>query len=409
LKSYLERSGTVYTPEGSGTLAGAHCMVIPVYDENDSIYQTLASVKAALQRSPEPVKVLLVINEPANAPENARQNNRRLLESLKKNDGKYDGGLSVNDELLFIDLTDKDIPIKYRNVGNARKAGFDTALAQSDGKVTDKKRLFFSLDADTTVAPDYFAGAFEWIKSNPDAAGAVFHFEHRFAGSDPRLDLAAMKYEIYLRDYACKLRSCGSAYGFWTIGSAFMCNAADYMRCGGMRRNNAGEDFYFLQALRKTGSIGTVPGTTVYPAGRLSERVPFGTGPAIARQLTGIEQKLYHPAIFDLLQKFFQAAAAADAAELRGGIVQFAPAKLQEFFQTVSFAGVWQKIVKNTPGRADALQRALHTYCDGFFVLKFAHYLEETHPDEFPRQVLPSAEKIPEMLQQMRKRDRQQC
>ena len=406
MKDYLTRSGTIQPLSCPPGKAAAHYMVIPVYDENTYLAQTLRSVKAALRHSPQPVKVLLVINEPLDAPPEARENNRKLLESLKKSDGKFDGGLASSDELLFIDLTDKDIPQKYRNVGNARKVGFDSALAQSDGKVTDKNRWLFSLDADTLIAEDYFAKAFEWISNNRGYAGAVFHFEHRFESGNAALDLAAMKYEIYLRDYAAKLGSCGSAYGFWTIGSAFMCNAADYMRCGGMRRNNAGEDFYFLQALRKVGTIGIVPDTSVYPAGRISNRVPFGTGPAIARQLAGAEQMLTAPAIFEILHEFFQAVKSADTGLLSGDLTRMAPEKLQEFFQSISFAGIWKKIAANTPKNPEALRRALHIYCDGFFVIKFVHFLEENYPAEFPRQQLPADEKIPPLLDRLRENDR---
>ena len=164
---YLKRSD-IYPIEPAGALhwENTHAVVIPVYDENDHIAATLASIKAALQRSPEPVKTVLVINEPINAAPEARENNRELLASLRKNDGKYDGGLAVGNELFFIDLTDKEIAEKFRTVGNARKAGFDGVIAANDGKMTDNDRLFFSLDADTLVAEDYFEKAILWAKAN---------------------------------------------------------------------------------------------------------------------------------------------------------------------------------------------------------------------------------------------------
>ena len=175
---YLQRSD-IHPMEPAAALTGKeHVAVIPVYDENDSIGSTLLSIKKAMLRSPEPVIAVLVINEPADAPPAARANNRQLLESLQKNDGKFDGTLSVGNELFFINLIDKDIPNKFRNVGNARKTGFDGAISANDGKVTDNDRLFFSLEADTLVGEDYFEKAILWAKANPAAAGAVFHFEH---------------------------------------------------------------------------------------------------------------------------------------------------------------------------------------------------------------------------------------
>ena len=335
MSSYLERNPTPYQLEPVCPEA-VHYVLIPVFDENDFLPQTLSSLQSALRRSPEPAAVVLILNEPRNCSAAAYRHNRELLNSLQKNDGKYNGGLIIGKELFYINLLDKDIPDKFRTVGNARKIGFDAVIKANDGKVTAKNRWLFSLDADTLISEDYFAAAWEWIKANPAAAGAVFHFEHRCDGETPAVVQAAVRYEIFLRDYAWKLRSCGSAYGFWTIGSAFMCNALDYMRCGGMRRNAAGEDFYFLQALRKTGYVGVVPGGCVYPAGRLSERVPFGTGPAIASDLSGRGIKLYHPGGFELLAEFFGAVNQSSYEQLTGIISLRAPELLQEFFRKLN-------------------------------------------------------------------------
>jgi len=402
LKSYLERNPLLYPPEPSGDAGKAgHFAIIPVYDENAHIYSTLASVKTALIRSPEPVKVILVLNEPANAPAGACQRNRELLASLQKNDGKYDGGLSVGRELFFINLLDKEIKTKFRTVGNARKCGFDGALHQIDGQVTDQNSLLFSLDADTLVSPDYFISALQYFRLHPELAGAVFDFEHRLSGIR-ELDLAAMRYEIYLRDYSCKLKNARSEYWFWTIGSAFACTARDYMRCGGMRRHAAGEDFYFLQALRKVGRIGVVPDCRVYPAGRVSDRVPFGTGPAIARQLQGEMPELYNPDSFELLKAFFLHCETLEYDQLTGAITGAAETELQEFFQTLDFDCIWAKIVRNTPRCREKLLEALHIYCDGFFIIKFCHWLEQQYPGKFARQKMFSDELLAEKLHALR-------
>lgn len=405
MNKYLERAAAVYPCEPCcmQISGNTHFAVIPIYDENENIFHTLASIKNALQHSPELVKIILVVNEPPTAPEKARLANSQLLESLRKNDGKYDGELSVGGNLFFIDLTNKGLPEKFCNVGNARKTGFDSVIAQSDGKVTEKSTWLFSLDADTSVAPDYFQQALLWAKNHPAAGGAVFHFEHRFESGNEALDLAAMRYEIYLRDYAYKLRSCGSRYGFWTIGSAFMCNMSDYMRCGGMRRCAAGEDFYFLQALNKVAPVGTVPGTTVYPAGRVSDRVPFGTGPAIAAELAGRKQELYNQNCFDLLKEFFSLAEKSQYSQLVQ-IAEFtAESLVGKYLKILDFAAIWQKIVRNTPKNHPALLNALHTYCDGFFILKFCHWLEENYPEEFSRIPLPDDLPAAEYLEKQRK------
>ena len=404
---YLRRSN-LYAVEPALSLTGnEHIAVIPVYDENAAIAATLSSIKKAMQRSPEPVIVILVINEPLNAPAAARADNRQLLASLRKNDGKFDGTLAIGTELFFIDLIDKEIPDKFRNVGNARKTGFDGAIFANDGNLTDKDPLLFSLDADTLIAEDYFEKAILWAKANPAAAGAVFHFEHRFESSDAAVNRAAMHYEIYLRDYAWKLKETTTPYAFWTIGSAFMCRMSSYVNCGGMRRNAAGEDFYFLQALCKTGPVGVVPESAVYPSGRVSSRVPFGTGPAIQQSVDGKVIKLYNQRCFDELKAFFTAAANAGYSDLSDNIQELMPQYVKEFLQQQDFSSLWAKIIKNTPKNQRSVLKALHTYCDGFFIMKFCHYLEEKYPQEFARQELDIPGDTAEYLQKLRQLDRQ--
>jgi len=50
-----------------------------------------------------------------------------------------------------------------------------------------------------------------------------------------------------------------------------------------MNRRKAGEDFYFLHKLVLLGPYGNISSTTVYPAARTSDRVPFGTGAAMKK------------------------------------------------------------------------------------------------------------------------------
>jgi hypothetical protein len=52
-----------------------------------------------------------------------------------------------------------------------------------------------------------------------------------------------------------------------------------------MSRRQAGEDFYFIQKVAMQGRYGECRTTRVHPSPRPSDRVPFGTGPDIARQI----------------------------------------------------------------------------------------------------------------------------
>jgi hypothetical protein len=56
-----------------------------------------------------------------------------------------------------------------------------------------------------------------------------------------------------------------------------------YRAVRGMTPKMSGEDFYFLQKLRKFGKMVFHNPEKVYPAARFSDRVYFGTGPAMIR------------------------------------------------------------------------------------------------------------------------------
>ena len=58
----------------------------------------------------------------------------------------------------------------------------------------------------------------------------------------------------------------------------------------------AGEDFYLLQQLSKTGcKISMIEKAFVYPSDRHSERVPFGTGKAVGDIIENGNWQTYHP------------------------------------------------------------------------------------------------------------------
>jgi hypothetical protein len=99
----------------------------------------------------------------------------------------------------------------------------------------------------------------------------------------------------------------GYPYPMFTVGSAFAVKAEAYVKRGGMNRRQAGEDFYFLQNLVQIGPVGEITGTTVHPSARLSDRVPFGTGPVLQKWMNGEEDlsKTYNFQAFSDLKQFF--------------------------------------------------------------------------------------------------------
>jgi hypothetical protein len=80
-----------------------------------------------------------------------------------------------------------------------------------------------------------------------------------------------------------------------------------YKKVGGMTPVMSGEDFYFLQKLKKSGELGIWANTVAYPSPRFSDRVNFGTGPALIKGETGDwdSYPFYAPDLFDKVEQTF--------------------------------------------------------------------------------------------------------
>lgn len=321
-------------------------VVIPAYDELEQLPQTLQSLRRC--QGVENSAVIVVVNHPAGGNEKA---SLELLEILREQPVYT---------LYLPDLSG--------GVGAARKAGMDAFLA-SQLPENMEKCVIFSLDADTLVEPDYLQKGAAAVLPG----GAVtFSFVHRPADNAAQ-QRAIERYEAYLHRYVVKLREAGSPYAFFTIGSAFAVRGDVYLRVGGMKVRQAGEDFYFLQAVAKSFQVRECSEVVVHPSPRLSSRVPFGTGPAVADLLAG--KKL--PEIPD--HAFMQLAAVLDKAAGEvladpGKFVDGLPEKSGEFFRQEKFIEVWKRVLNNLPERPGARERAFNEWFDGLKTLRFLHF-----------------------------------
>jgi hypothetical protein len=222
--------------------------------------------------------------------------------------------------------------------------------------------------------------------------GALIPFCHR-SGSSPEQDRAMRRYELFLRAYVLGLSRAGSPYAFHTVGSAMACLAEPYARMGGMNLRAAGEDFYFLQNLAKTGGIAQVKGTVVYPSARASNRVPFGTGRSISK-LLGNEKAavlFYQKDCFQVLRDWLTLI--AQNLESEGEDIQAEAerisAHLAEHLHSIGFITVWDKLRKNFRERS-TLMSAFHGWFDGLKTMKLIHYLSaDPLPRSDPEHVMP--------------------
>jgi hypothetical protein len=199
-----------------------------------------------------------------------------------------------------------ELPKKWAGVGLARKSAMDEALLRFN-KLEKPNGIIVSLDADTLVEENYLVEIENHFKEYPENVGATIAFQHQTEGLSEKQFRGIKLYEKYLLYYRNALAFIGYPNPMFTIGSAFAVTAEGYVKRGGMTRRQAGEDFYFLQTLAQTGVVGEITSTMVFPSARTSDRIPFGTGPAIAKWMKD-EADLtltYNFQAFIDLKKFF--------------------------------------------------------------------------------------------------------
>jgi len=170
---------------------------------------------------------------------------------------------------------------KKSGVGWARKTVMD--------RISDIARpedIILSIDADTIFSADYLASVAGAFAAQPKAMGLSVPYYHRLP-DDPVAARAILRYEIYMRYYVLNLQRISSPYAFTALGSAIACPVWAYRSVKGLTPKHSGEDFYFLQKLRKAGPVMQWIDEKVYPSARFSSRVNFGTGPAMIRGSSG--------------------------------------------------------------------------------------------------------------------------
>lgn len=348
-------------------------VVIPVLAEHPRFLDTLSDLAQSGKEAREATLILLVVNNRAQGVADLDDcaNNLEALNALEQ--GAHPNGLRI----AWVDAAREgsELPPK-EGVGLARKIGLDWAL-EVLVRHHDGRGALICLDADTRVDADYLDHIDDYFQSGSRWA-AVLEYAHPLDG-DAEETRAILCYEIFLRYFALSLAWAGSPFACHTIGSAMACTVEAYAACGGMRRRQAGEDFYFLQALGKTGRVDCLNDVIVRPASRPSHRVPFGTGKRVQRFLDGEhdEYRLYHPESYGVLRDWFALAnSEASAEELmeKAGVIR---AELGTFLEAEDFPTAWDRVVGQHRDAA-ARQRQFHLWCDGLRTLRLLHHLRDT-------------------------------
>jgi len=188
-------------------------------------------------------------------------------------------------------------PEKKGGVGWARKTIMDYIVT-----IANKNDIIVSIDADTFYPSNYLESIFNFFSNYKTTEGIAIPYYHNL--NNDITDRLILRYEIYMRYFVLNMMRIGNPYGYTALGSAMAFPVWAYIKAGGLTPVAAGEDFYFLQKLVKIGKIGVWCSSIAYPSSRFSDRVLFGTGPALIKGEKGdwASYPHYHFNLFDKIE-----------------------------------------------------------------------------------------------------------
>src|SRR6056297_3056479 len=370
-----------------------YIIVIPCYNE-DNIVETLNSIWNC-QRPPFAVEVIIVINEPETVDEQIKKQNSKTYSEVQ-HWIKSHSDIALRFFVFYV----QNIPLKIAGAGYARKLGMDEALYRFN-QIAQEEGVILSLDGDAKVASNYLTEIGKHFAQNPRTNVATIYFEHPLSGNEYSSPIypAITIYELYLRYYKHAFQFIRFPYSYYTVGSCFAVSAKAYAKQGGMNSKQAGEDFYFLHKVFPLGNCDEINTTCVYPSPRISQRVPFGTGPMVNQIINSGNDDLltYDLRCFTDLKAFLQIVDQlykSSPVELNDIIYQL-PLPIADFLNENQFFIAIEEINQNCAGLNSFLKR-FFVWFNAFKVLK---YLNATTEKYYPKtNLLAELEKLAEKL-----------
>ncbi|MCF8368925.1 MAG: glycosyltransferase [Bacteroidales bacterium] len=336
-------------------------IALPCMDELENISGFIQCVKNQTYRN---YKLFVCVNQPElwwTSPDNLEicLRNQQTLSYLRA---------SLNQiPLQIIDKSSQGEGWKGKKtgVGYARKILMDTIASEAADH-----DIILSLDADTTFNPTYFQSLIDSFRHYPKAVAMSVPYYHALT-ENAKKDRAILHYEIYMRYYALNLWRIKNPYAFTAIGSAIAVPVNAYKKIGGITPHKSGEDFYFLQKLRKFGNVLCWNEEKVYPAARYSDRVGFGTGPAMIKGSGGdwSSYPIYSFKHFDEIKITYEL-----FPELFSGDV---PSPMDAFIaQKFDEDNIWVKLRENFKNRENFVRACMHKI-DAFRILQYLKWKQK--------------------------------
>ncbi|MDR3309112.1 MAG: glycosyltransferase [Tannerella sp.] len=335
-------------------------VIIPCYDEA-FVFDTLKSLDEA-SPAHSAVEVIVNVNSGENSSPEVVSANRATYAALQQMAEAH-----AYRSFRLLPLIVEGTIRKKNGVGYARKTAMDEAVRRF-ADIDRPDGLIVSLDADALVDKDYFL-AIEHAADDLSAECFTFQFHHDYdAAKYPEQTLQACRlYEMYLRYYRLALKSIDSPFAIHTIGSCFAVRAEAYTRLGGMSPRQGGEDFYFLQKALKRRPVREVSKPIVFPSPRVSNRVPFGTGPSVNNIIKNNGKYLvYNYGLFGLLKRFYELFPAMAESDV-GSLI---PEEIMNCVGAESFDAVMTEC-RRYSSSSKAFVKRMQDHFDAFFIVKF--------------------------------------
>ena len=273
---------------------------------------------------------------------------------------------------------------KHFGVGFARKVIFDAIF-----EIAEKEDIIISLDADTQFGSGYFQSVGHFFNAHPTlhvlanpyyhplktlSSSAVHLPDNLMMSGNEENDRAVLRYELYLRNWHINMSKAASPYAFTALGSAIAVRVQALQKIGGITPVKSGEDFYLLQKLRKMGRIGQWNSELVFPSARLSDRVFFGTGPAMIK---GIKEgwdsyPIFHHALFQEIGNSYHAIEQLFTEDIDLPFLQFLKEQCKE-------ENLWAPLRKNAKDLPH-FTHAFHEKADALRIFQYIRTQHKTHP-----------------------------
>lgn len=353
------------------------CLVIPAFAESTDFIKRIIQTWGQDQN----LLVILVINRPTESTPHRSVEANRCLESTRvllpnilasHGDLSWRKASSLGPTFLLVDRC-SNLPIpKEQGVGLARKIGCDIALALSNDSIL-RSDWVHTTDADAYLPTSYFDITY------PNCAAIIY--PHRYQKAESALFQATKIYDARMLDYRSQLSKASSTYAYNPTGSLLALNLTRYAEARGFPKRSGGEDFYLLNKLQKLGGVESIDFPEIELECRESDRVPFGTGPAVSKLLMAqsAEEELifYHPMCFEVLTSGCKC--------LKSTSPQYwsedahMPAEFLSALENMGLASAKKHLTPFFGKDIHQYQYQLSLWFDAFRTLKTVHYLRDNY------------------------------